>query len=129
MKFEVGDRVVGTRSEGGVDLRGMTGVIVGFDNKFFSLNVIVEFDKSFSEEHDCYLGLKHGRWCIASSLAHEGEKIDKIGMDLLGVQKIIDNYAHDYRDQKISEKELGTILTQFTEDIITSFLCDYKGGK
>ena len=89
----------------------------------------VEFDKSFTGVHDCSLGLKNGRWCSPSALAHEGEKIDKIGMDLLGVQKIIDKYAHDYRDQKISEKELGTILTQFTEDIITSFLCDYKGGK
>ena len=123
MKFKVGDRIMGTCVDaGGVNLRGMAGVVVTLNN----FVIAVEFDKSFLGEHDCDRGLKHGRWCRPSVLSREDKTIDKVGMDLSDMQKIINKYVHDYRDQKISEEELSIILNQFAEDVITSFLCDFK---
>jgi len=78
MNFKVGDRVVGVGSEGGIDLTGMTGKVVVIENKSIA-PIGVEFDNPFSGGHTCLGESKdeHGRWCSASVLSHEGEKIEE----------------------------------------------------
>jgi len=82
MKFKVGDRVVGTRVEFGIDLRGKNGKVVSIDKGRYCLFPVgVAFDKPFAEGHTCSAVSgkplsknKHGWWCSDLSLSHEGSK-------------------------------------------------------
>jgi len=109
MKFRVGDRVVGTRVEFGIDLRGKNGKVVSIDKGRYCLFPVgVAFDKPFAEGHTCSAVSgkplsknKHGWWCSDLSLSHEGSK-EKRGQKVDG--SVWSGYA-------IIEKKSGKVVT------------------